>query len=116
MSQHQADVARVAIGLLWLAAAGILGLAALLSTIVSQWLYTPLGAWAVAIAALAFRLQGAAGAGSHRAAAVIGAGSCGVAAALAVLTPGAELMWAVVLLCGLASLYSLLLTRRTGHA
>jgi hypothetical protein len=102
-------VAGAGAGILWLCGAAALCLIALITMYFSDRAFIPIGSWGIAAAVLGVSSVGAAPtARIHRVSVAAGILSAGVAASIAIIAPGSELAWAVVVFTGLAGLYSLI--------
>jgi len=106
-------VVGVGAGLAWLGAAAFLSLMAMLAGYFSVVGFVAIGCWAAASAIFGvLLLRRRPPARAHKASIVAAGGSVLVAAWFLLATPGSELMWSVVALCGVASFYAFIALRR----
>jgi hypothetical protein len=102
-------------GLVWLGASAFLSLIAVLASYFSIVGFVAIACWAAGSALLGFVLLfGRVRSWTNQASVVAAGGSALVAAWFALATPGSELMWSVVILCGIASFYSFVALRSSG--
>jgi hypothetical protein len=100
-------------GLAWLGTAAFLRLAALVAGYFSIVAFAIVAAWAIGAAVVGVRvLVAQPDSGIHVVSAVAGAATALAAGILALGAAGSELMWSVVVLAGIASVYSMIARRR----
>lgn len=100
-------------GLAWLGAAAFLGFAALLVGYFSIVAFAIVATWAIATAVLgALLLVARPGSRIHVISAAAAVTTALTAAIFALGAPGSELMWSVVVLAGIAGVYSMVARRR----